>query len=230
MKKNLIMILAIVLLCCGCKAEYTLKINEDGSVSEVAKGLEGVDFYSRYPNSSVQHVIGFLIEPHLDYLNKYGYTITEMLNSDKAGVQLTNRFDSLEKYLSTSKAAKQYGSEIEYIEKDGKITLKIVGKLGEETQEQNDQYVIEEGIINISLPNRKVISHNADSYDEENETYTWKVDNVNTREISITFAKEANKYFPLVEIFAIAGFIAVCIASGYFYTKVIMKKDSRNKV
>ena len=117
MKKNLIMILAIILLCCGCTAEYTLKINEDGTVSEIIKGMEDVDFYSRYPNSSVQHVIGFMIEPHLDYLNKHGYTITEVLGNESAGIQLTNRFDSIEKYLSTSKAANQYGSEIEYTEK-----------------------------------------------------------------------------------------------------------------
>ena len=230
MKKNLIMILAIILLCCGCNAEYTLKINEDGSVSEIVKGLEDVDFYSRYPNSSVQHVIGFLIEPHLEYLNKSGYELTEILRNENAGIQLTNKFNSIEKYLSTSKAAKQYGKEIEYVEKDGKITLKIVGKLGEETQEQNEKYVIENGVINISLPNRKVTSHNADSYDEETETYTWKVDNVNTREISITFAKNANKYFPLVEIIAIIGFIVVCIVCGYFYTKVVMKKNSINEI
>ena len=88
----------------------------------------------------------------------------------------------------------------------------------------------EEGVIKISLPNREVVSHNADSYDEETETYTWKVDNINTREISITFDKTADKYFPLIEILVIVGFVAVCIAGGYFYTKIVMKKDSRNKV
>lgn len=230
MKKHLIMILAIILLCCGCNAEYTLKINEDGSVTEVIEGLENVDFYSRYPNSSVQHVIGFMIEPHLDYLNKHNYKVVELLGKEQAGVQLTNKFDSIEKYLSTSKASKQYGSEIEYTEKDENITLKIKGKLGQESQEQNEQYVIEEATINISLPNRKVKSHNADSYDKETDTYTWKVNNDNEREITITFAKKANKYFPLVEIIAVVVFVVALIGGGYIATKIIGKKNSRNKV
>lgn len=230
MKKHLIMILAIILLCCGCNAEYTLKINEDGSVTEVIEGLENVDFYSRYPNSSVQHVIGFMIEPHLDYLNKHNYKVVELLGKEQAGVQLTNKFDSIEKYLSTSKASKQYGSEIEYTEKDENITLKIKGKLGQESQEQNEQYVIEEATINISLPNRKVKSHNADSYDKETDTYTWKVNNDNEREITITFAKKADKYFPLVEIIAVVVFVVALIVGGYIATKIMGKKNSRNKV
>lgn len=230
MKKHLIMILAIILLCCGCNAEYTLKINEDGSVTEVIEGLENVDFYSRYPNSSVQHVIGFMIEPHLDYLNKHNYKVVELLGKEQAGVQLTNKFDSIEKYLSTSKASKQYGSEIEYTEKDENITLKIKGKLGQESQEQNEQYVIEEATINISLPNRKVKSHNADSYDKETDTYTWKVNNDNEREITITFAKKADKYFPLVEIIAVVVFVVALISGGYIATKIMGKKNSRNKV
>lgn len=230
MKKSLIMILAIILLCCGCTADYTLRINEDGTVSEIVEGLEGVDFYSRYPNSSVQHVIGFLVEPHLDYLNKHNYKITEVYESENAGVILTNKFDSIEKYLSTSKAASQYGSEIEYTEKDGYITLKIKGRLGQETQEQTDQMVIEEAFINISLPNRKVKSHNADSIDEETDTYTWKVNNIDEKELTITFAKDANKYFPLVEIIAIVAFVVFFIVAGYIATKIIGRKDSRNRV
>ena len=145
----------------------------------------------------------------LDYLNKHSYKITEVYESENAGVLLTNKFDSIEKYLSTSKAASQYGSEIEYTEKDGYITLKIKGRLGQETQEQTDQLVIEEATINISLPNRKVKSHNADSIDEETDTYTWKVNNIDEKELTITFAKDANKYFPLVEIIAIVAFVVI---------------------
>lgn len=230
MKKNLIMILAIILLCCGCNAEYTLRINEDGTVSESVKALEDSNFYSRYPNSSVQHVIGFMIEPHLDYLNKNNYKVTELLNRETAGVQLTNKFPSIEKYLSTSKFSAQYGSSIEYSEEDDNITLKINGKLGQETQEQNDVFVIEEGTINIVLPNRKVISHNADSYDEKSNTYTWKVNNVDTKELTITFSKNVSKEFPIVEIIAIIVFVIVCIAGGYIGFKTMGKKDSRNKV
>lgn len=230
MKKSFIMILAIILLCCGCKAEYTLTIKEDDTVVEQLKMLENAEFFAQYNKSSVQRVLGTLIEPHLDYFNKYSYKIDELYYKEEAGYLISNEFSSIEKYLSVTKIDNQYAGEITYVEKDGKITLKINGKLGTETQEVTEQYEVDEGIVNIKLPNRKVYEHNADTYDEETDTYTWNINNDKAREISITFAKKATKVFPIVEIIAIIAFVLILLVAGYIGTRIVGKKDSRNKV
>lgn len=230
MKKSFIMILAVILLCCGCKAEYTLTIHEDDTVTEKIKLLEDSDFFAQYSKSSVQLVLSSLIEPHLDYFNKYSYKIDELYYKEEAGYLISNEFPNIEKYMSVTKIDNQYAGELTYLEDGNKITLKINGKLGQETQEITEQYAAEEGVVNIKLPNRKVYEHNADSYDEETGTYTWNINNVNEREISITYAKKADKHFPIVEIITIIAFISIFIAIGYIGTKLIGKKDSRNKI
>lgn len=230
MKKSFIMILAVILLCCGCKAEYTITIKEDDSVIEQLKMLEDAEFFTQYNKSSVQRVLGNLIEPHLEYFNKYSYKIDELYYKEEAGYLIYNEFPSIEKYLTVTKIDNQYGGEISYVEDDGKITLKINGKLGIETQEVTEQYAVDEGIVNIKLPNRKVYQHNADSYDEESNTYTWNINNDKDREISITFAKKSTRVFPIVETLAIIIFVLVFIVAGYIGMKIVGKKDSINEI
>ena len=42
--------------------------------------------------------------------------------------------------------------------------------------------------------------------------------------------KKADKYFPLVEIIAVVVFVVALIGGGYIATKIMGKKNSRNKV
>lgn len=230
MKKNFIMILAIILLCCGCRAEYTITINEDNSVIENLKTFEDSEFFSQYSKSSVQRVLSRLIEPHLDYFNKHSYDIEELYYKEEAGYSISNEFPSIEKYMSVTKIGNQYAGELSYSEKDDKITLKINGKLGVETQEITEQYPVDEAVINIKLPNRKVYEHNADSVDEATNTYTWNVTNDKQRDISITFAKKSNIEIPVVKIVTILVIVGLLVVAGFVGTKIMGKKDSRNKV
>ena len=42
--------------------------------------------------------------------------------------------------------------------------------------------------------------------------------------------QKADKYFPLVEIIAVVVFVVALISGGYIATKIMGKKNSRNKV
>jgi len=80
-KKILILFISLFILCSGCTAEYTLEIKEDLTVKESFTAMEDADFYNSYEYSSAQEVIGFMLEPNLDYLNKNGFEISQILNS-----------------------------------------------------------------------------------------------------------------------------------------------------
>ena len=70
MNKRILYVIALILLCCGCSTKYTIEIDENLGVKEYAKAVETDEFFEQYPNSSVERVIGFLLEPNLEYLNR----------------------------------------------------------------------------------------------------------------------------------------------------------------
>lgn len=231
MKKSLIFVLSIILLCCGCSASYSITINEDLSVTESAKAMKSAEFFNQYKNSSAQRVIGFLLEPHLEYLNNNGFTVDNVLNNDEAGVLISNEYESIEEYLKVSEFPQQYGDKIQYTENDGKITLRINGEFSDAEQDQSGKYVIDNGEISITLPNRTVVEHNADIVDEEINKYTWKIeDNGITRELYITFNKDLANEFPLLEVITIVVVIILIIVGIFIGKMIVSKKESRNKL
>jgi len=231
MKKNLIFTLMIIFLCCGCTVSYTIEIDENLGVKESAKALEDAEFFNQYTNSSVERIIGFLLEPNLDYLNENKFVVDYIKNEEEAGVNISNSYSSIEEYIKTSKLYEQYGEKLEYIEEDNKITLKIKGEFLDEEQVQSEKYLIDSGEISIVLPNRTVIEHNADVVDEENNKYTWNLeDSDDVRELYITFNKKVNSEFPLVEVIAIVAFVSVMIASYFIWKLIAKRKDSVDKI
>ena len=72
MKKNLIL-LFIVFLLSGCTVDYQLTIDKDGKVSEDTRAMEDKEFFKEYSKSSIGRVVGFLIDPYSEELNKNNY-------------------------------------------------------------------------------------------------------------------------------------------------------------
>lgn len=229
MKKNIILVIVIILLCCGCTADYTVSINEDLSVNESMTALEDEEFFKQYDKSSVQRVIGFLLKPNLDYLNSNGFKITQLFNSNTAGVKIENSYKSIDDYKKISKIIDQFADEFEYTVDGNKVTIKIVGKFNADEQDQEvDKYLVENGKINIKLPH-KVYEHNADSVDKDKGIYTWNIKEAGVeREILLVFDKNIRKdliyYIVIGGIIVVIGIIEVVIYKG------ILDNKSRNKL
>ena len=229
MKRRIIYIIALILLCCGCSTEYTIEIDENLGVKEYARAVETEDFFEQYPNSSIERVVGFLLEPNLEYLNSNGFTVSDVNESEEAGVIISNSYESIEEYIKTSKIYEQYGN-LEYSDDNGKITLRIKGLLSNNEQDQSGKYLIDTSKINIKLPHN-VIGHNADSVDEETGVYTWNINEPGVeRELYITFDKTIKSELPIG--FILVGIIAVAlIILGYLtYSKVSSSRSKRNEI
>lgn len=229
MKKKIFYIVLLLLICCGCSTKYTIEIDENLGVKEYARAVENDDFFSQYPNSSIERVVGFLLEPNLDYLNEKGFVVSDINDDTEAGVGLSNKYNSIEEYIENSKLYEQYGN-LEYTEKDGKITLKIEGMLSNNEQDQSGKYLIDNSEISIKLPHN-VVEHNADEVDEENGVYTWYINESGVdKELYITFDKKIKGEFPLG--FILVGVLATILLLIIYllYSKISRTKDKRNEI
>lgn len=210
-KKILLIFIGLLILCSGCTAEYTLQINEDLSVSESFTAMEDAEFYNAYENTSAQKVIGFILEPNLEYLNQNGFVVSQILRSKEAGVKVDNTYSSIKEYKEKSKVPEQLSSEWSYVENGDEITLSIKGSFLHADQSQDGLYSIDKAQVKIIVP-FEVISHNADSYNSDNNIYIWKFDESNEeKEIKITFnkIKKVEKELPIPYI--IIGIVIVII-------------------
>lgn len=229
MKKKIFYIIALLLVCCGCSTKYTIEIDENLGVKEYARAVETDEFFEQYPSSSVERVVGFLLEPNLEYLNENGFEVSDINDDEEAGVGLSNSYKSIEEYIEKSKIYEQYG-ELEYTEKDGQITLRIEGMLSDNEQDQSGKYLIDTSEISIKLPHN-VVEHNADSVDEENGVYTWYINEPGVeKELYITFDKKIKGEIP-VGFIVVGGIVVVLAIAAYFlYSKVSSSKSKRNEV
>ena len=229
MKKSLLYIIAIILLCCGCSTKYTIEIDENLGVKEYARATATADFFNQYPNSSVERVIGFILEPNLDYLNEAGFNVSDVSEDEEAGVILTNQYASIKEYIEKSKIYEQYG-KIEYTEDEEKITLRITGLLSDNEQDQSGKYLIDTSEISIKLPH-DVVEHNADSVDEDEGVYTWNINEPGVeKELYITFNKKIKGEFPWGYIIVGVMGVAVLGSAYYIFTKITNSKSSRNEI
>lgn len=229
MRKKIIFIVCLIILCCGCTSEYKIVIDKDLKVKETLVALEDSEFYKQYEKSSVQRVIGFILNPNLDYLNENGFAISHILNEKEAGVSITNQYNSIEEYKAISKIIYQFADEFEYIEKEDYITLKITGSFNGNEQDQSGKYVVDSSNISIQLPH-DVKEHNADKVDKDNGIYTWIFEtNGEQREILITFNKKIKPDYTV--LYVLIGGIILIVAGGYYVlSKTVFGNKNRNEI
>ncbi len=227
--KILFLIIFLVFLCSGCTAEYTIEINEDLQVKEHLMASEDGEFFNQYENSSAQRVIGFILEPFVEYFNENHFVISQFANSQSGGVNISNTYESLETYKNVSKIPSQYASDWEYEENGDEITIRIKGEFNKQEEDQEAGFVVDDAKVNIKLP-FEVVEHNADVHAEGSDTYTW-VFNEDTpeREMTITFKKTIHKGTPLIYIVIGVSMIIVLVI---FYLVMKMLKDNKlnNKI
>lgn len=230
-KRIYLLFISLLILCSGCTAEYTLEINEDLSLEESFTAMETAEFYNSYSKSSVQKVIGFILEPNLEYLNENGFTVTQVINTKDAGVKVQNTYANCKEYKEKSQVPNQLSSDWECTENGDEITLHINGSFSDDEQNQDGRYLIEKAQIRIVVP-FEVSNHNADSYDKNNNSYIWKFDESGVeKDITLTFNKNKkvdkseNPPYIIFGIIIVVVLIFLVALSGF-----ITSNKNRNKL
>ncbi len=229
MKKKILFIIGILILCSGCSATYKITINDDGSVNETLAASEDTEFFSNYPNSSVGRVVGNILEPYLNTLNSKEYSVSTNIQETKGGATISKKYDSIESYIKNSILYNQFTNKINYSTDGDKVTISAKGAFEKNTQEIGVFNVNSSDII-IELP-YKVLENNADEVD--GKIYIWKFDekDTNIREIKLVYDKSKiyndTSYLTYIAIGVIILFLAGMV---YLYLRFTGKRKSVNKI
>jgi hypothetical protein len=197
-------------------------------VDETIVGLENEEYFARYPRSSKKRVIRFTTALVNDYLESLNYN-REIVNvGEYTGEKVNHKFKTLEDFFTNSKAHEQL-----YKTFDTNINGKIVTISLKDKYPKNgnsvDKFIVNDCKVTIILP-FLVKEHNADEYDEIDNSYTWNLNIDDKKEIYIKFdtckkviKSDLEKYLP----FIIGGSIIVIIL---ILILVNSNRNNRNKI
>jgi len=172
MNKKVFLVLFILLLT-GCKAQYNLKINIGGSVTEKSNiyfdsSLLGRGGYSSDKNDFLEEIS----QKHgLNMLRKNSF----FDEGSYFGYKTSEKYQSIFTYHKYSPAIKALYDDISITQNNNLVIIKSIGnsKISEYNNPNSDLSAYVENIeITISLPYH-VVKHNADRYNELTNTYIW---------------------------------------------------------
>lgn len=178
MKKNLILLLSLILFT-GCSINYNLYIKSDGIVEEKIKASKE----EKIKKSEYNKINRNFENDYGSILKKYDYNYKLIYNNENTYLDI-NKKDIINNFFDNS-LFKEYFEDYELYDSGNIRIFKTIG-----SNYLNDLFItknyessliksdIDKLTINITFDN-KVISSNADKYDELTNTYTWIFDKNN---------------------------------------------------
>ena len=188
MKKKLFILLGILLLT-GCKANYHLQINLGGNVIETSSIYLNSSMLGRdeYPSDSDEFLDQIAEEHGFKFMKKIKFEEGAYL-----GYKTYRRYGSVSSYVNQSPAITVLYNNLTVTKENNHVILKSDGdnKIPTYHNPTGDIPTTVERIeISITLP-YKVLNHNANSSNSENNTYTWVFDPSDAREFLLEYTTD----------------------------------------
>lgn len=224
--KKISLLLIILFLVTGCSVSSNITISRDLTVKEEVKMTGTPEFFSRYAKSLPLTTINSLLEvrKHILIENNYDYYI------DKKGtypvVVANKEYNNISSFVNNTIFSNQYFENFETTTNNNLVSIKATDFIPYDP-DYIERYEISNCNINIRLP-FVVTKHNADSYDEKTNTYTWKITKkTENKEINLTFDKTKIYIYNLVMYISIVILILIIIIL-ILVTRSIFKKNKKN--
>lgn len=174
-KYRLIILMLFVIFLTGCKANYNIKLYLDGQIEEnvivqlTKEEIIGENPAEEFSKANFEKRVKGSLES-AGIINEIDdYSIIYEENDVK--VKIKNSYNNIEDYVSNSKAIHYLFEDLEITKEIGKT--KIVSENGDFFE--NNKLSYKDSVISISLP-YNVSNTNASTHDEDNNIYTWVVD------------------------------------------------------
>lgn len=228
--KKISFLLIFILFTTGCTVTSNITINRDLSVKEEIRMTGSTEFFDIYyksrPITTVNMLLNTSKRKETLINNGYDYHIDESGNFPV--VIATKKHTSIEHFVSSTIFKKQYFENFETTQNDNLVTVKAYNFI-RYIEGDVELYEIKKSSINIKVP-YVVTSHNADSYNPKNNTYTWYIEkDTEDKEINLTFDK--NRIYVYNLIMYISTFIlCLIIIVLIFVIRKIYKKNKINNV
>lgn len=234
MKKKILLLIIIPFILTGCASvNYNITIDNNLTVLEEATITGTTEYFNifnkNYPKTIVLEWYEDSDIQSILNNNNYEHELIEK-GVYYPSVFVKKTYTSLEEYTTNTIFNNQVFEDILITNNDDLITINTVKFLPRREDETDQGYNIDNLSITISLP-FKVSDHNADTYSEKNNTYTWYIDSDTTeKEINLTFNKNkiyVYNFSKYVSLFLIIILVLVLI---YLIRKIILKNKLNNKI
>ena len=234
MKKLIFLLIPFILT--GCTVNYELEINEDLSLKEEITILTDESYFNKEGEEQRYQYIVDLGMKEEGY-NNYNYLKKDGLYGGVA----TKTYLSLNDFKENANSLKEMYDDIEIEYNDNIITINTVGKFNVNKivaisdQEGLDQSIPEDVYFSVKLP-FKVLEHNADKIDTENNIYYWIIDNTTTENKSMMMQFDASKkHFNVIKElkefdYTIPVIIVIIIFVMFFINNAIKKNENNNRI
>lgn len=226
MKKNIIVLIALVVILTGCSNEYNLTFSNKGVKEEIITTILSSDIKTQSQaekNAGIEsddRITPFIEEEQYPFANdttkKYDKKVDKKNGLTTVNLTYNYSFDEYKKSKAYTQCFKY--KSLDY--NDNGYLLEMSGIFyclyGDEVK------------INIKT-NNKVISHNANKV--SGNTYTWIInkDNVAETDIKINISKEST--IKSYAMYIVLGILAiVLIVCGYIAFQKINNRDEINKI
>lgn len=234
MKKIIIIMFAFLLS--GCSVNYELTLSEDLSITEEFSILNDASYYSMI--GEVDKVYKTVIDSAMKDTNYINYNYIE--ENNLYGVHVDKKYASLEDYKKYTSIYKRLYDDIEISTIENITQIKSVGeyKLAHEilnTDVDIDELILRDYSINMKVP-FKVIMHNADRVDKQNNIYYWDMTKDTTSDKSMEIEFDTSKKFvSLTTIISKIDYtfviiIAIILVVLITYTTIKKKNEENNKI
>ena len=225
--KKILLLIGCIFLITGCKVEYNLNINNDLMISESVNMTGTEEFFDTYYKSSRLNVINMIFDDERKELlkeNGYNYKIIE---NETPYVLVNKDYTNINDYVTNSVFFKQYFNNINVTDENGIISLKTEDFMPI-NPDSIERYNIAVSTIKITS-SYKAVNHNASSYDEKTNTYTWYIEDV-TKDFSIDFSYDTNQIYvpPKDEINWILIIMMIIFVIGIIVVYILNNKKQNN--
>lgn len=231
-KKILLLIIPFILTGCA-SVNYNITIDNDLTVLEEATITGSTEYFNifnkNYPKTIVLEWYEDADIQSILNNNNYKHELIEK-GVYYPSVFVKKTYASLQEYTTNTIFNNQVFEDILITNNDDLITINTVNFLSRSEDETDQGYNIDNLSITISLP-FKVSDHNADTYSEKNNTYTWYIDSATSeKEINLTFNKNKIYVYNFSKYVSLFLIIILVLALIYFIRKIILKNKLNNKI
>ena len=124
--RNIILLLIVVVLLCGCSVKEQITINNDGTVVEKIYVSEDNNILIE-EEGTVTEIVEEIVRPYNEEIlyNDYKYTIFS--NIDSSGVEITKKYKNICNFFNDSLALGKVYNTVNCIENDDYYEISIKG-------------------------------------------------------------------------------------------------------
>lgn len=236
---KLIIITGIMLFFCGCTVDVDLIVTADREVIETISVSQNNEVLLKN-NPSLKDAMINYGDAYSNLFQNEGYKYDYEIGTSQSTGFAKKTYKSLQEYI-TSTTYKTIYETANITENNGILSFKAAGTnylniVFEESETPGDlEAMFNEVNLNIQFHN-KVVSSNADSFDENTNTYTW-IFNRNDLNRYIEFDISKDQRFDISGTYLIQKYMPILIVGGitillilYVIFKLIKHSGKRNAI